>query len=64
MQKTAKIETVIIPSSSTMLIRTETAITNDPEEMSPLSGVELLVTAEEEMTVAIVIVQKSCNKKT
>ena len=53
MQKTAKITTVITPSRSTMQIRTETAITSDPEEMSPLSGVELLVIAEETMTVII-----------
>ena len=61
MQKTAKIATVIIPSSSTMLIGTETAITSDPEEMSPLSGVELLVTAEGGNDSSY---QKSCNKKT
>ena len=53
MQKTAKITTVITPSRSTMQIRTETAITSDPEEMSPLSGVESLVIAEETMTVII-----------
>ena len=52
MQKAATATAVIIPSSSKLLIGTETAIKS--EEVSSLPKVKSLMTVEEEVTVVIV----------